>query len=76
MNSYLITGGAGFIGSNLTKELLKKNNVIVIDNFCDYYDPKIKENNIEDYLNNKNYKLYRGDIRDKKILKKILSLFA
>ena len=71
MHSFLITGGAGFIGSNLTKELLKENKVIIIDNFCDYYDPKIKEKNIENYLNNKNYKLYRGDIRDKEILKKI-----
>lgn len=72
MKTYLITGGAGFIGSTLTDRLLNEGNkVIVIDNFCDYYDPLIKENNIKDYLNNSNYKLYRGDIRDKDILNKI-----
>ena len=46
MKTYFITGGAGFIGSTLTKRLLMEGNkVIVIDNFCDYYDPSIKEDN-------------------------------
>ena len=74
MKTYLITGGAGFIGSSLADNLLKENNkVIIIDNFCDFYDPSIKEDNIKDALKNANYKLYRGDIRDKKILDKIFS---
>ncbi len=72
--TYLITGGAGFIGSSLADDLLKEGNkVIVIDNFCDFYNPSIKENNIKEALNNPNYKLYRGDIRDKDILDKIFS---
>lgn len=72
MKIYLITGGAGFIGSSLADNLLKENNrVIVIDNFCDFYDPMIKEDNIKEALNNPNYKLYRGDIRDKDILDRI-----
>ena len=32
MKTYLITGGAGFIGSNLAEELLKENKVVIIDN--------------------------------------------
>lgn len=72
MKNYLITGGAGFIGSSLADNLLKENNrVIVIDNFCDFYDPKLKENNITKALSNPNYKLYRRDIRDKEALKEI-----
>lgn len=65
MKTYLITGGAGFIGSHLADNLLKEGNkIIVIDNFCDFYNPKIKERNVKDNLNNPNYLLYRIDIRD------------
>lgn len=72
--TYFITGGAGFIGSSLADDLLKKNNkVVVIDNFCDFYDPQIKEKNIKGALDNKNYKLYRGDIRNKELLDKIFT---
>ena len=68
----LITGGAGFIGSTFADKMLKEDNkIIVIDNFNDYYSPKLKENNIKHNLNNKNYKLYRGDICDKSLLEKI-----
>ena len=65
MKTYLITGGAGFIGSTLSDRLLLEGNrVIVIDNFNDYYDVKLKEKNVEHNLTNKNYMLIKGDIRD------------
>lgn len=72
MKTYFITGGAGFIGSSLTERLLKEGNkVVAIDNFCNFYHPKIKENNIKELLKNKNFRLYRNDIRDGQAIKKI-----
>lgn len=59
----LVTGGAGFIGSHLIRRLLKNNcYVVCVDNFNDYYNPQIKENNIKDFIKHKNFKLYREDI--------------
>lgn len=55
----LITGGAGFIGSNLVERFLSQNNhVTVLDNFATG-----KRENLTDYLNNKNFTLIEGDIR-------------
>lgn len=75
MINYLVTGGAGFIGSSLCDELLKSegNHIIAIDNFCDFYDVTIKENNIKELIKNPNFKLYRNDIRDKKAITKIFA---
>lgn len=72
MKTYFITGGAGFIGSSLTKKLLEKGNkVVAIDNFNSYYDPKLKEKNVQEFYQNSNYKLYKGDIRNREEVKKI-----
>ena len=78
----LITGGAGFIGTNLTKTLLEKNNlsttlgtskVFCIDNLNDYYSPEIKKNNIKQFKNNPNYKFQKMDIENLNDLKKLFS---
>lgn len=72
MKNILVTGGAGFIGSNLCDKLLELNyKVINIDNFNSYYDPAIKEKNVEQALKSDNYKLYRGDILDENLISKI-----
>lgn len=62
---FLVTGGAGFIGSNIVKTLLEKGaKVQVLDNFATG-----KRENIKPFLENKNFKLIEGDIRDFSIVK-------
>ena len=68
----LISGGAGFIGSNLADKLLALNKkVIVIDNFDDYYSPELKHQNIEHNLNNPNYKLITANIENSSTIEDI-----
>ena len=72
MKTYFITGGAGFIGSTLSQKLIEQGNkVVTIDNFCDFYNPKIKEDNVKELLQNEKFKLYRADIRDRQAIKEI-----
>ncbi|MFP5080820.1 SDR family oxidoreductase [Pedobacter sp. JCM 36344] len=63
-NSFLITGGAGFIGSNLVKFLLNNGakKVRVLDNFSNGH-----RKNIEEFSSNPAFELLEGDIRDKNI---------
>ncbi len=65
----LITGGAGFIGSNLIELLLRdrSNQITCIDNFDKLYDPKIKRRNISSFRNDPNYIFNEIDIRDKNL---------
>lgn len=60
---YLITGGAGFIGSHLAERLLQESHrVTIIDDFNTYYDPAIKRQNIAAVRDD--IELVEGDIRD------------
>ena len=59
-NNVLITGGAGFIGSNLCECFLNKGyHVTCLDNFATGH-----RKNIEPFLSNENFRLIEGDIRD------------
>jgi len=59
----LVTGGAGFIGSNLAAKLLLLGfSVFAVDNFNDYYDPKLKEKNIASLNSDKNFSCLHLDI--------------
>lgn len=69
----LITGTAGFIGSHLCEALVKDHQIIGLDNFCDFYDPKIKENNISFLQGSPNFKLVKTDIRDQLELSKVFN---
>lgn len=72
METTLVTGGAGFIGSHLIERLLSRSNCIVcIDNFDPYYSPQVKKNNIKNFLHNSLFKLAVCDIRNKDDLEKI-----
>jgi len=65
----LITGAAGFIGSNLALRLLERgDSVIGIDNHNDYYDPAIKEARLARHASHLNYIHLRIDLADRKAI--------
>jgi UDP-glucuronate 4-epimerase len=73
VKNLLITGGAGFIGSHLVDRLLKTNvdQITVVDDFNNFYEPHIKRENISEHLSDVRYKLVEADIRDRATLEKL-----
>ncbi|MFH1178308.1 MAG: GDP-mannose 4,6-dehydratase [bacterium] len=72
MKTILVTGAAGFIGSNLTKTLLDEGyRVVGVDNFDDTYNPHFKEEHIAPFRTDPNFVLERADIRDLEVLRVI-----
>ena len=67
----LVTGAAGFIGSNLVKKLCQANaedQVIGIDNMNDYYDVRLKEQRLNELLEFSNFTFIKGNIADKGLI--------
>jgi UDP-glucuronate 4-epimerase len=62
----LVTGGAGFVGSNVAEQLLARGDaVVIVDEMNDYYDVRIKENNLKrlaSLASSDQLAIYRGDI--------------
>ncbi len=75
MQSILVTGGAGFIGSHLVDRLLSEGDwqVSVVDDFNDFYEPRIKRANVKRHDQNPNYSLFEADIRNQTSLKRIFA---
>ncbi len=66
MKKYLVTGGAGFIGSNITKKLLETGGFVrIVDNFSTG-----RKENIKEFINNPNFELIEGDLIDFAIARK------
>ena len=72
MKKILVTGGLGFIGSNLIKILIKKKyfviNIDKVSYASNFY-------NLKDFTNNKNYKFYKANINDRLKIKYILNKY-
>lgn len=69
MQKILITGGAGFIGSQLAEALLARGDLVtVLDNFNDFYDPAIKRQNARELHG---ATIVTGDIRDRELVARL-----
>lgn len=75
VKNLLVTGGAGFIGSHLVDRLLSTNvdQITVVDDFNDFYQPEIKRENIREQRKDARYKLVEADIRDNSALEAVFN---
>ena len=74
----LVTGVAGFIGSNLAKRLLKDYSnikVIGIDNMNNYYDVRLKEERLKELSSKNSFIFVKGDISDKETINGLFEMY-
>ncbi|WP_138991409.1 NAD-dependent epimerase/dehydratase family protein [Larkinella sp. C7] len=73
----LLTGGAGFIGTHLTKKLLDEGHIVLaVDNFGSNYDPALKRRNVASFEGRPGYYLFEGDIRESSFLHLLFGTYA
>lgn len=73
----LVTGGAGFIGYHLSKQLLEYDcTVIGYDNLNDYYEVQLKYDRLKDLEGREGYTFIKGDLADKEALGKLFQEYS
>lgn len=73
----LVTGGAGFIGYHLSKQLLEYDcTVIGYDNLNDYYEVQLKYDRLKDLEGREGYTFIKGDLADKETLGKLFQEYS
>ncbi len=73
--NFLVTGGAGFIGSHVCERLLLSgHSVWALDDLNDFYDPRLKQNNIRELQSlAKPFELVHGDITDRDVVEELFA---
>ena len=75
----LVTGAAGFIGSNLCKRLLNDypdSTIVGIDNMNDYYDVSLKESRLKELEGFEKFEFVKGSIADNELIKKLFNDYS
>ena len=78
MKTILVTGAAGFIGSNLVKKLFQEQpdvQVVGIDNMNDYYDVRLKEERLKELMKYSSFTFIKGNIADKLLINNIFEQY-
>ena len=76
MMTILVTGAAGFIGSNLVKAIYRRYGspvVVGIDNMNDYYDVRLKEERLAELKTYPNFTFIKGDLADKSLIDSVFA---